>query len=148
RSQRRRDYPFRAHLWAFASAASRGDQPRASLAGHRKFLDRVVQPLHLSGRPPESGDAFADHVEGADLWAERRYCRGTNDLAAGKTRRRQELGLSLLLAARRHLYAVGADELWLYRGSPGLAQLAAARCGRLACEYADHVRHYGPAAPA
>ena len=30
----------------------------------------------------------------------------------------------------------------------GLAQLAAARGGRLAGQHADHVRHHGPAAPA
>ena len=32
-----------------------------------------------------------------------------------------QLGLSLLLAARRHLHAAGADELRLYRGGLGLA---------------------------
>ena len=36
----------------------------------------------------------------------------------------------------------------LYRGSLGLAQLAAARGGGLAGQHADHVRHLGPAAAA
>ena len=63
------------------------------------------------GRLSRSRDALADHAEGADLRADRRHRRGANHLAAGKARRRQELGLSLLLAARRHLHAAGADEL-------------------------------------
>ena len=39
----------------------------AGAKGNRGFLDRLVQPLHLSGRVPRSGDAIADHAEGADL---------------------------------------------------------------------------------
>src|SRR5258708_20987884 len=95
-----------------------------------------------------SGDAFADHAEGADLRADRRHRRRADDVAAGKARWQQELGLSLLLAARRHLHAARADELRLYRGSAGLAQLAAARGGGIAAFEADHDRHYGPAPPA
>ena len=64
--------------------------------------------------------------------ADRRHRRGADHLAAGKARRREELGLSLLLAARRHLHAARADELRLYRGGLGLAQLAAARGGGFA----------------
>jgi hypothetical protein len=43
------------------------------------------------------------------------------DLMPEKLGGHQELGLSLLLAARRYLHAAGADELRLYRGSAGQA---------------------------
>ena len=122
--------------------------PALRLAGHRSVLDRMVQPLHLSRRISRPRDALADHAEGADLCADRRHCRGAHHLAAGKARRRTELGLSLLLAARRHLHAAGADELGLYRGSRRLAQLAVAGGRGLAGQHADHVRHHGPAAAA
>ena len=39
--------PFRADLWSLAPAGPGADQSRLHLAGHRKFLDRMVQPLLL-----------------------------------------------------------------------------------------------------
>ena len=39
--------PFVLTYGPFASAAARADRSRAGVAGHRGFLDRVVQPLHL-----------------------------------------------------------------------------------------------------
>ena len=53
-------------------------------------------------------------------------------LAARTTRRRAQLGLPLLLAARRHLHPARADERGLLRRSAGLARLAAARRRRAA----------------
>ncbi len=47
RGGRRRDHSLRAHLRAVASAGPEADRPGARLAGHRGFLDRMVQPLHL-----------------------------------------------------------------------------------------------------
>src|SRR5712692_5810053 len=105
----------------------------------------MVQPLHLPRRQPRPGDAIADQAEGADVSTDGRHRGGADDLAPGKTRRRQKLGLPLLLAARRYLHAAGADELRLYRGSLRLAQLAVTRRGRSAGEYADHVWDHGPA---
>ena len=52
--------------------------------------------------------ALADHAEGADLRADRRHRRGADDVAARADRRRAQLGLSLLLAARRDVHAVRA----------------------------------------
>ena len=121
--------------------------PAYALTGYRSVLDRMVQPLHLRGRVPRPRDALADHAEGADLCSDRRHRRGTYDLAAGKARRRQKLGLSLLLAARRHLHAARADEFGLYRGSVRLAPVAVAGGGGCARQHADHVRHHGPAPP-
>ena len=45
--RRRRDRSLRAHLRPVASAGPGADRSRARLAGHRGFLDRMVQPLHL-----------------------------------------------------------------------------------------------------
>ena len=74
------------------------------------------------------------------LRADRRHCRGADDVAAGAHRRRAQLGLSLLLAARRDVRAVRADERRLHGGGARLARLAAARGGRRSVEAADHVR--------
>ena len=52
-----------------------------------------------------------------------------------------QLGLSLLLAARRHADAARADERRLLRRGAGLARMAAARGRRAARAAADHVRH-------
>src|SRR6185437_13409267 len=95
---------------------------------------------------PRSRDAVADHAEGADLRADRWHRRRADHVAAGNPRRSEELGLSVLLAVRRHLHAAGADELGLYRGSLRLAWLAAACGRRRAGPHADHVWHHGPAA--
>ena len=85
--------------------------------------------------------ALADHAQGADLRADRRHRRRADHLAARAARRRAQLGLPLLLAARRDVHALRAaaapatrDEArawrdWLLRavaGRPGAA--------------ADHVR--------
>src|SRR5205085_11053675 len=109
---------------------------------------RLVQPLHLPGRLSRPDTAIADYLEGADLWADGRHRRCADDVAAGEARWQQKLGLSLLLAARRHLYAAGADELRLHRRSLRLAQLAIARCGGFTDKHADHVRHHGQPAAA
>ena len=92
-------------------------------------------------RPSRPCDAVADHPEGADLRADRRHRRSAHHLIAGKARRRPQLGLPVLLAARRHIHAAGADEQRLHRGGAGVAQLAAARRRGIAGRHADHVRH-------
>ena len=54
-----------------------------------------------------SGKTLAHHLEGFDLRADRRDRCCCDHLAARARGRREELGLSLLLAARRHLHADG-----------------------------------------
>ena len=63
-----------------------------------------------------------------------------DDLAARAPRRRAQLGLPLLLAARRDAHAGRADGRRLHRGGRRLARLAAARGRRRARADADHVR--------
>src|SRR5205807_612712 len=55
----------------------------------------VPRPLGRCRRP------LADHAQGADVRAHRRHGRRRNHFAARAHRRRAELGLPLLLAARR-----------------------------------------------
>ena len=66
--------------------------------------------------------------------------RGADHLAARIHRRRAQLGLPLLLAARRHADAARADERRLLRGGAGLARLAAARGDGQPVADPDHVR--------
>ena len=66
-------------------------------------------------------DALADHAQGADLRADRRHRRGAHHLAAGMDRRRAQLGLPLLLAARRDADAARVHERRLLRGGRGVA---------------------------
>ena len=84
--------------------------------------------------------ALADHAEGPDLCADRRHRRGADDLAAGADGRHAQLGLPVLLAARRDADPAGADERRLLRRGAGLARLAAARRRRRPGAAADHVR--------
>ena len=52
--------------------------------------------------------ALAHGAEGADVCADRRHRRRADDVAAGADRRRAQLGLPLLLAARRDAHAARA----------------------------------------
>ena len=72
-------------------------------------LARMVGSLPSGGRMVGCRAALADHAQGADLRPDRRHRGGADHLAAGTARRRAQLGLPLLLAARRHLDPDGAD---------------------------------------
>ena len=74
--------------------------------------------------------ALAADAEGAHLSPDRRHRRRADHVAARAARRRAQLGLPLLLAARRDLHAAGADERRLPRGSSGLARTGC--CARVA----------------
>ena len=63
-----------------------------------------------------------------------------DDLAPGVSRRRAELGLSLLLAARRHAHAFLAHGGGIPRGGRRMARLAAAGGGGRPLRASDHVR--------
>ena len=78
---------------------------------------RILASWASAAATPSSGrrrDAIADHAEGADLCPDRRYRCRADDLAARADRRAAQLGLPLLLAARRHLTLPRADEHGYY----------------------------------
>jgi len=67
------------------------------------------------------GGPIADYTEGAHVPAHGWHRRGSNDVASGKTRWGAELGLPLLLAARRDLHALCFDDCWTARRGEGMA---------------------------
>ena len=91
--------------------------------------------------------ALADHAEGPHPLRDRRHRGGTHDLAARAARRPAQLGLPLLLAARRHADPLRAAHLRLSRRGQRLARLADPRHRGLARADADHVRHRRRAPP-
>ena len=107
---------------------------------HRGLVDRLVGALHLRGAVARAGHALAAHPQGAHLRAHGRAGRGPDDLAARAAGRGAQLGLPLLLAARRRTHARGADVRRLRGRGRGLARLAAARGRRRPRRPADHVR--------
>src|SRR5271154_3942423 len=140
RDQRRRPRPVRVDLWPVAPTAAAAGRPRAGLAQRPVFLGTVVRPVR-SGRPVDRyGQALARRAEGADLRPDRRHRRGADDLAARADRRPAQLGLPLLLAARRHLYSAGIDECRLLRRGAVMAGLAVSRGRRQPRPDPDNVR--------
>jgi hypothetical protein len=70
-----------------------------------------------------SSEAFTDHVESFDLCANRRHRRRGNNITARATRKRAELGLPLLLAARRHFQPHGLHPSRILRRSPSIGEI-------------------------
>src|SRR6266700_2536657 len=95
------------------------DQPVQKLAAARRslrargdgeLLDRLVEEMPPARTLLGCRPALADHAQGAHLLADRRDRRGADRLVAGASGRGEELGLSLLLAARCDAHAAGLDE--------------------------------------
>ncbi len=98
-------------------------------------------PADAPGRVARRSQAFAHRAQGAHVRADGRHRRGADDVAAGVDRRRSQLGLPLLLAARRDTdaparssHADYADEAkawraWLLRAVAGVSS-----------RHPDHVR--------
>ena len=91
---------------------------------------------HLAGRP-----------EGDDPRADRRPGGRADDLAAGGHRRRPQLGLPLLLAARLGAHAGGAGQGRLHGRGAGLPRLRLPGRDERPGQPADHVRARRRAAP-
>ena len=107
----------------FADASARGE-------GDRELVAPLGEAVHLRRSVERRRDAFAHHAQGADVRADRRDRRRTHHVAARVDRQRAQLGLPLLLAARRQPHAVVAhrrrlhDEAlawrdWLLRAAAG-----------------------------
>ena len=101
---------------------SHGPSFRISAAGDRSIQGAgahgsVLAPLERSVSQrwalDRSREALTHHTEGFDLRPYGRDRRRCHDLASRAFGRRAELGLSLLLAARCHLHALGIDESWI-----------------------------------
>ncbi len=137
-----------ARLRALAPAPAAGARAAVDAGAHREPLARMVLALPDPGPLRGRGAALADHAEGARLRADRRHRGRAHHLAARAHRRHPQLGLPLLLAARRHHHPARADARRLLRRGARLARLAGPRDGRLARADPDHVRHRRRAAPA
>ena len=131
---------FPSHELASGPGRRRGGARR-----HRGVLARLAARLRVRRRVCRSRAHVARRAQGADVPADRRDRRRADDVAAGADRRRAELGLPLLLAARRDVHALRADERRLHRRGAGLARLAAARGRRRSGEGADPLRRRRPA---
>ena len=86
-------------------------------------------------------------LKGMIYAAERRHRGGAHGGAARGDRRRAQLGLPLLLAARRHADARRPDARRVRRRGRGLAPVAPERHRRRAGRAPDHVRHRRRAPP-
>ena len=116
-----------------------GLHPRgaAEVGGHL----RVRRPWRRAGRPQPG------HPARPDPCRHRRHRRRADDLAARGVRRGAQLGLPLLLAARRRADAGVAARRRARRQCAALAQLAAARDRRRPGGHAGDVHRRGRPAP-
>ena len=122
--------------------------PRRRSRDTERVLARVGRAAaRYEGEWHEAVRTLADHAEGADLRADRRHRRRADDVAARADRRRAQLGLPLLLAARRDVHALRAARARLPRGGARVARLAAARGRGRPGRAPDHVRRRRRAAP-
>ena len=138
--------PVRAHLVPLARARARSGRRHSGDRRHDRMVGGVVRALARGGPPPRHRPSQPDHAEGAHVRADRRHRRRADDVAAGAHRRRAQLGLPLLLGARRDARAAVADARGLHGRGRRVARLAAARRRRVAVGDADHVRAGGRAA--
>ncbi len=92
----------------FAPSAPRSDRLADSVAGNGIVLAGVVSPLLLRGSVERKGSALIADLESVDLRRDRRDRRRSHHIATRAARRRAQLGLPLLLAARCHADPDGA----------------------------------------
>ena len=118
---------------------ARLDARRAADVGRRLSVRRTLAP---SGRPQPG------HPARADPRRHRRHRRRSDHVPARGLRRRAQLGLPLLLAARRRAHARVVARRRPRRRRPPLARLAAARDRRRPRRHAGDVHRRGRSAPA
>ena len=121
----------------------------AALDRDRSASGATGRPLHASaGSGASAVLPLAHHAQGAHLRAHRRHRRRADHLAARADRRRAQLGLPLLLAARRDAHAARAawTPATTTRRAAWRDWLLRAVAGEPGAD-ADHVRHRRRAAP-
>ena len=104
-----------------ARGAAAADDAEAALARTEAWWREWSDRCTYDGRWREAVLTLADHAQGAHLRADRRNRRRADDVAARGPRRRAQLGLPLLLAARRDAHAARAARRRLHRrgATPG-----------------------------
>ena len=123
--------------------------PEVALTETESFWREWHAALHgrAAGALARPRPAVADGAEGTDLRTDRRDRRRADDVAAGADRRRSQLGLPLLLAARRHADAARAPARGPRRGGGAVARVAPPCRRRPPGRPADHVRRRRRAPP-
>ena len=99
-----------------------------ALVDTESFWRRVGHGLRPRRTLPRAARAVARDPQGAHVRADRRHRRRSDDVAARGARRRAELGLPLLLAARRNAHAARTRPRGLRRTRP--ARGATGSCAR------------------
>ena len=107
------------------------------------MVGRLVGTVDLPWRAPTPMQQSLMVLKALIVCADRRDRRRADDVAAGAPRRRAQLGLSLLLGARRDLHAVRAAARRLPRRGACMARMASARRRRAAAGPAGAVRLTG-----
>src|SRR6516165_4400604 len=131
--------PIRIDARPVASARAPCDRRKRGLAGNGIILARLVGPL-LRCRPMEGfRKAFLVDAEGTDLRGDWRHRRRPNYITAGAAWWGTQLGLPLLLAARRDLYTDGTGVCRLPRRGAGVGPMAPAHRGGKPAPAPDYV---------
>ncbi len=130
----------RPHLVPVQRADARAGGRRGGAGRHGHVLGGVGGRVHVPRAVGRRGPALAADAEGADVRPDGRDRRRSHDVAPGGDRRRPQLGLPLLLAARRDADAARIRSRGLPERGRGLARLAAPRDRGLAGGPPDHVR--------
>ena len=125
--------------WLVAPAHTPGIRRKALSRRDGRFLAPLGGHLRRGRQLDGAGAALPHHSKGSQLRSNGRNCRSSDDLTARIYWRHPQLGLPLLLAARRDFNLASPDERWVPRRSVSLAQLAASSCGWQSRPDADHV---------
>ena len=147
--------PESGSIWR-SPTAEEGPAMRAAARGGGPTPGRAIRPLvaglggslHLPRTVPRRRRSERAGAEADGLCAVGRGRRGAHDLAAGADRRRPQLGLPLLLAARCVVHAARPVRPGLRRGGDGLSGLDAARHAADLARAAGAVRRLRRGAPA
>ena len=92
--------------------------PEPLLVQTESRVEGLDRPRQLRRPSPRDGRTLVDHAEAPHLRADRRDRGGADHLAAGADRRPAQLGLSLLLGARRDAVALRLPDVGLSTPRP------------------------------